>query len=386
MIYASNILSQSKPSSDCVFCNDNRHNSSRCRKVTNVRSRRDILVKKGRCFICLDTGHRAKSCRVKYTCKKCNGRHNIAICENSDRKNASDEQPTSTSSNQISATDTIGNVGNCSCKCSTKREESSSNCAQTSGSVLLQTATSQIKSLDGKKGISTRLLFDTGSQRSYITCELKEKLGLKAIRKDNVIIKTFGDIETSQVKRLDVVKIKVKHKKFERFTFIEALCVPEICSPIANQRLAKAQRIEEFVGLEFADFCNDFSLSIGVLVGIDFYFQFFSGKRILSKERVVACESALGWILCGSFGSSRVNENFYSHQMKVEVQNVDSDLISSLNKFWQIEGNGNNDDTDGVISQFYRDTLHDGKRYVTKLLFRPDHEPIPDNFPLVLNV
>ena len=139
---------------------------------------------------------------------------------------------------------------------------------------------------------------------------MKEKLGLKAIRKNNVIIKTFGGIETSQVKRLDVVKIKVKHKKFERFTFIEALCVPEICSPIANQRLAKAQRIEEFVGLEFADFCNDFSLSIGVLVGIDFYFQFFSGKRILSKEKVVACESALGWILCGSFGASRVNERF----------------------------------------------------------------------------
>ena len=103
MIYASNILSQSKPSSDCVFCNDNRHISSRCRKVTNVRSRRDILVKKGRYFICFDTGHRAKSCRVKYTCKKCKGRHNIAICENSDRKSASEEQPTSTSSNQILA-------------------------------------------------------------------------------------------------------------------------------------------------------------------------------------------------------------------------------------------------------------------------------------------
>ena len=85
---------------------------------------------------------------------------------------------------------------------------------------------------------------------------------MKAIRKDNVIIKTFGDIETSQVKRLDVVKIKVKHKKFERFTFIEALCVPEVCNPTANQRLAKAQRIEEFFGLEFADFCNDFSLSL----------------------------------------------------------------------------------------------------------------------------
>ena len=75
------------------------------------------------------------------------------------------------------------------------------------------------------------MLSDTGSQRSYITCELKEKLGLKAIRKNNVIIKTFGGIETSQVKRLDVVKIKVKHKKFERFTFIEALCCLLYTSP-----------------------------------------------------------------------------------------------------------------------------------------------------------
>ena len=74
---------------------------------------------------------------------------------------------------------------------------------QTSGNILLQTATSQIKSLDGKKGTSMHLIFDTGAQRSYITCKLKEKPGLKAIRKDNVIIKTFGDIAFS--KRLSLL-------------------------------------------------------------------------------------------------------------------------------------------------------------------------------------
>ena len=49
-------------------------------------------------------------------------------------------------------------------------------------------------------------------------------------------------------------------------------------------------------------------------------------------------------ILCGS---CRVNENLHSHQIKVEVQNVDSDLISILNKSWQIEGSRIDDDTDG---------------------------------------
>ena len=51
--------------------------------------------------------------------------------------------------------------------------------------------------------------------------------------------------------------------------------------------------------------------------------------------------------------------------MKVEVQTVDSDLVSKLNKFWQIGVTGNDEDHDGVIGQFSRDIFHDGKRYVT---------------------
>ena len=84
---ASNHMSQTKSSSVCVFCNDDRHYSSKCRKVTNVRSRRYILMRERRGFFCLGTGHRANSCKVKYTCKKCNGRHNIAICVDSERRN-----------------------------------------------------------------------------------------------------------------------------------------------------------------------------------------------------------------------------------------------------------------------------------------------------------
>ena len=123
---------------------------------------------------------------------------------------------------------------------------------------MLQTATSEINSTNGGKGVSTRLLFDTGSQRSYITSDLKERLGLKAVRKENVIIKTFGSFANAEVKKLDIVEFKVRHiiKRLNRFILVEALCVPEICSPIANQKLTKARKIKEFVGLEFADCCH----------------------------------------------------------------------------------------------------------------------------------
>ena len=50
--------------------------------------------------------------------------------------------------------------------------------------------------------VRSRLLFDTGSQRSYITTELQVELGLKVIRKENVIIKTFGDLENTHVNLL----------------------------------------------------------------------------------------------------------------------------------------------------------------------------------------
>jgi len=151
-----------------------------------------------------------------------------------------------------------------------------------------------------------------------------------------VLIKTFGDLKNADIKRLDVVQFKVKHRNSSKYVMVEALCVPDICSPIGNQKLDHARKVAEFADLEFADFSEAFDLSIGVLVGIDFYFRFFSGKRIESKEGVVASESSLGWILSGSVVFKGLTELSYSHQMRVEVQTVDS-LDAKLHKFWQIE-------------------------------------------------
>ncbi|XP_066937038.1 uncharacterized protein [Clytia hemisphaerica] len=224
----------------CVFCKKS-HSSAKCRKVTNTQSRRDILIREKRCFVCLARGHRSNACRDKYSCNRCNKRHHISICDE-----------------------------------------------------------------------------------------------------------------------------------------VEALCVPDICSPIANQKLDCAKKLIEFSDLVFADVSEEFDLSIGVLVGIDFYFRFFTGKRRESKEGVVACESSLGWILSGSVVFKGLTEVTYSHQMRVEVQTVDP-LDAKLHKFWQIEEAESAEDN-SVINQFTKDIYHDGTRYVAKLPFKPDHESVPDNF------
>ena len=104
--------------------------------------------------------------------------------------------------------------------------------------------------MDESQQVSTRILFDSGSQRTYISEKVRNRLRLKALRSEKVIIKTFGQ---SEVQRLDVVQLKIKSKCDNVFMCIEALCVPTICSPLTNQNLSSVQELSEFRGLQFAD-------------------------------------------------------------------------------------------------------------------------------------
>ena len=63
----------------CIFCSKD-HLSRNCDIVTDHRARRDILRQKGRCFICMRSGHLARDCRSQFGCFKCKGKHHSAIC------------------------------------------------------------------------------------------------------------------------------------------------------------------------------------------------------------------------------------------------------------------------------------------------------------------
>ena len=64
----------------CVYC-EKKHFSLKCSTVTDIAIRRNILQKKGLCYVCLRGKHISRNCTVKYKCAKCNGRHNISICD-----------------------------------------------------------------------------------------------------------------------------------------------------------------------------------------------------------------------------------------------------------------------------------------------------------------
>ncbi|XP_066921197.1 uncharacterized protein [Clytia hemisphaerica] len=326
----------------CVFCSKD-HASHKCRKVTNVKSRTDMLRRDRRCFLCLKKGHQKRECRVKYICRNCNGKHNIAICfGKGDRNERNRERDRDRNrggrdqENRVRNGDRGGEDRERDQDDGESLEEIQQGLVMSARaereSILLQTATAYIQDKCKRQGSFSKILFDSGSQRSFVTQALRDKLQLKSERKEKVVIKTFGEGDNSKKvsKFLDVVTIKVKHKGRNSFTAVEALCVPRICGSIS--KVFDRSKYDHLMDLELADTFNAVSIDypVGVLVGIDFYHDFFSGKTKTdnfktSEKRLVSLKKRLE----KSDLVKRYNEVFEEYKKEGIIEKVPENEISA---------------------------------------------------------
>ena len=145
-----------------------------------------ILRRDRRCFVCLQRGHRAKECSTAHNCRKCHGSHHQSICSIIQSKNENKDKP---------ADQNVEGTAAKSEESLLQPEQVTSTPANTrhrTTHVLLQTATVYAVNPENSRRIKVRVLFDSGSQRSYITSSLKSRLGLSTCKKATVHLGTFG--------------------------------------------------------------------------------------------------------------------------------------------------------------------------------------------------
>ena len=125
-------------------------------------------------------------------------------------------------------------------------------------------------------------------------------------------------------------------------------------------------------------------MEVQILVGLDFYHFFFTGKTVRTKGGPTANETVLGWVLSGPIGVENFSDSSFtnycsSHALRCSVEPVErvDPLRKDLERFWKVESLEGTDKC--VIHQFEKDISFNGERYVTKLPFRPDHSPLPLN-------
>ena len=164
--------------------------------MTDIAARRAILRKKGKCFLCLKSGHIIKYCDSQHKCQKCGGHHHVSICE----KNANNTPTLGSKLGQQQ--NPVGNQQENQPKSETKSEiaqgtqtEASIMYVESNTVVLLQTAQSlvgKVSSIMDQKH-KTRIVFDSCSQRSYISNRMRNTLNVETVELENLLVKTFGD-------------------------------------------------------------------------------------------------------------------------------------------------------------------------------------------------
>ena len=354
----------------CAFC-DKRHYSAECRNVSSISDRREKLQKAGRCFVCLNTGHMAKDCSGDRKCRNCKRRHHHSICQGDNGENEKkQEKPEQT----VTATS------------QSKR----------TGSILLQTARTFAFRDNQDKKVPVRILFDSGSQRSYVTDELRDKLGLKVEGKEILNLNTFG---SNKYRKQSCNRVKVKIETSDsQFIEITALSHPVICSPIKSP--VNINSYVHLLGLELADNSENVEHdhdNVDILIGANFFHEFVLGETIRGSSGPVAVSSKLGWLVSGPSGSiidgsvdTYVVSNVVVESINdsTEVSSENDELTASFKQVFEVDSLESPEDIESEKSKFIEtcNVRKVGDRYETGLPWKPDlEEPLSDNRTLCLN-
>ena len=346
----------------CVYCDDE-HYSASCTKVTSVTDRKGILLKTGRCFNCLKTRHKSRDCDSTRTCRHCHQRHHQSICGHL----SAHPDPEKTSSNVTTSTATRAKVG--------KKV------------VLLQTA--QVTAIGESTQLPVRVLLDSGSQLSYITTNLRERLRLKSIQREKLSVNTFGN-SSFNVRSCDVVRFYIcKPGSSDRIEII-AYTSPVICTPLP--KLVDVCQYEHLHGLELADNDPEEQSPIDILIGSDCYWTIVTGQTIIGDQGPVAIDSKLGWLLSGPLDCHNRAVSTHSYMIvhgnliESPMEENDDPLASTLRHFWDVESLGIIEEkSDSHSLTFLPMITFSDNQYKVGLPWKESHPDVPDHYNVCLN-
>ncbi|GFV32399.1 uncharacterized protein TNCV_1676851 [Trichonephila clavipes] len=335
----------------CLYCNKG-HELDTCRSF-DAHEKREILRKKGCCFLCLSHGHRARECVTGESCPICNGSHHFSICFRN--RHDDDLSPKRDTDNVISTV--------------IKTEVNS---------VLLQTCAALIDVKNEQEVV--RLFLDNGSQRSFVLKSTSEKFNFPILRKENLSICTFGAKET-ETKTLNIVKIKLKNRDDPNLCIeIEAVETEHISItnlPTPDRNIDKKFRYLKNVQLHDSYEFNDKEISI--LIGSDYYYQVVTGRITRLNKNLVTVETLFGWSLQGQ---STDSEDLLTMSVIVNESNISK----QLSEFWNLENLGieaevsdeENIDND-IMSEFEAGISYQNKRYKVKFPWKPNMKTLLEN-------
>ncbi|XP_065063053.1 uncharacterized protein LOC135689669 isoform X2 [Rhopilema esculentum] len=166
------------------------------------------------------------------------------------------------------------------------------------GRAVLQTALAFVRKA-GRK-VKARVLFYSGSHKTFVTRQVKEQLGLHPTRQEKLGIKTFGSLNVDERLR-EVVRLRLESTEGKKAGVIEAYVVENI-SEVQNENVEVIEQdFKHLKNIWFSDVCRSQEvLAVDIIVGIDFLHSLQDGKTIRGEPgQPVAIKTKLGWVISG---------------------------------------------------------------------------------------
>ena len=359
----------------CIYCSGN-HAPSLCDTIADPTKRLEIIKHQRLCFNCLGR-HKISQCTSKYHCKICKRKHHTSICTEKPATNATphqSNQPTSATRGtpaQDTSTSSLTTI-------TTSKQNSKS--YPTGNSIcLLKTATATITTPSHQA--TANILFDEGSQRSFILQSLADELDLHPYKTDKVFLSTFG-AHSPSIHTLNVAHVYLITKSGEQLP-LSVLIVPTIAAPIHSIAASDIPQLPYLKDLPLAHpVTTDRQFQISLLIGADHYWSIIE-NHIIRGNGPTAMKSKIGYLLSGPMPFTSDPSTTILHTKVLETTEYD------LQKFWRIESTGTspitvNSNSNSPI-QSYIDShitrLPDGT-YTAKFPWKPNHPPLPTNFAL----
>ncbi|XP_064102656.1 uncharacterized protein LOC135212813 [Macrobrachium nipponense] len=289
----------------------------------SLQEREEAIRGKRLCLKCLSPGHYARGCWAR--CSKCKGGHHHAlICRRSEVVNpvaASEKTPEGEKVQGES--ESVTHVGVAPCE---SRAKAIKKCC------VLQTA--KIKVVGYQGIISATVMFDTGSDRSYISRDLVKKVRPKWLTSEYLSFSAFGGGKASKADLCSIYEVMSLGANNHKYSFKVAE-INVICPPLCRTKV-DPRCLEPFQHVNLADeYGSNRKIQVDMLIGLDLYWKLMIPNKVICHEGLVAQESVFGWVLSGSY--NRSEDNCGAGVQLLTFSNFQED---NLTEFWDLESVG----------------------------------------------
>lgn len=368
----------------CRYC-EKSHGSTFC-SVYNTAEKRTARVKELKlCFNCLRANHSVSMCSNSGRCRVCGRKHHTSLCTNSN-----DTQVVEKTKKQSALDGTKRFMPSTQRQMGVKKYSKENHSSLTvhskshdsiASTGILPTAVLSI--IHDEQQIQCKALFDTGSQKSFISSKIVNDLQLPVKARTTLCVDGFGSVGVN--KSYDIVALTILGN--EGSISMDAVVVNSMPSRLMMP--GRAQTVKKLLdqGYALADktIDSDNYSDTSLLVGIDNYFSFMYNSQL--QDALFAIPSKVGILVAGKVPP--IN-NCVSHVTTVlRISSYDSDNTKcDLSVLWNLEQIGITtcETEDTLALRKFKDSIkfRDG-RYTASLPWKDDCPQLPTNRILALN-